>query len=308
MPRPTHFSSQSKPTFQLIQGGFQDFSEDEYTDEKLIRTSATWHVRQFDTVKKALRAVLEARITPTKSVEAACHMNLDMLDEHESPSPSEYLADTRLMLSAGLQKCGEFELPAHIKICDVNLFLATFPHLANVVPIMLAHQGVQPYTNGEPASADPIEIPAYESMSLGRWKRQHWFPTGRHPMVALGHHKSVEEALSTVLKAKLHPTLTVEAASNLPRPSGRRGKYVTPEMQQAQRCMLMAAGLNVETSGKLPPGIVLTNPDAFVRKFPHLEILVGVMVAYGGVQPYTGGQPRRPEPKGVRKQRKAIAA
>jgi hypothetical protein len=306
--RPSHFPPQSKLTFQLIQGSFQDVHYEDDSNETYIRPSATWHVRQFDTVTQALRAVLEARISPTKSVEAACHLNLQMLEEHEYPSPTEFLADTRDMLNAGLQKCGEFELPARIKISDVNLFLATFPHLANAVPVMLAHQGVQPYTRGEPASATPMEVPPYDSISQNRWRPADWSPRGHRPLIPLGRHESVEAALSTVLKAKLHPTLTVEAACNLPRPSGRRGKYVAPEMQRAQRCMLMAAGLNVETSGKLPPGIVLTNPDAFVRKFPNLEILVGVMVAYGGVQPYTGGQPRRPEPKGVRKQRKAMAA
>jgi hypothetical protein len=175
-------------TFQLIQGGFKEVPGEEYSRNTFVRPSATWHVRQFDTVRQALRAVLDARVSPTKSVEAACHLDLEILEEHEFPSPTEFQEDSHDMLQAGLQKCPEFVLPACIKINDVNLFLATFPHLANAVPVMLAHQGVQPYTHGEPASATPIEVPPYDSISKNRWRSAYWTPRGHRPLIPLWHH------------------------------------------------------------------------------------------------------------------------
>lgn len=106
---------------------------------------------------------------------------------------------------------------------------------------------------------------------------------------------TVREIFGRLLKAKLTPTLTVEDASHLDLP------FITDEDKlpsvddifETIR-LLERAGLGVRMwSEEIPEGIVLVDEDLFRAKFPELAAAIPLLKAYEGVQPYSGGVPRR---------------
>lgn len=101
-------------------------------------------------VRRLLRAVLDAKLTPTVTIEEACHLRVYGADE-EIPRMEFQLDDVKALRHAGLGTCIALDnLPAAIVIEDPAVFKARFPQLADAVPVMLAHGGVQPYTDGLP--------------------------------------------------------------------------------------------------------------------------------------------------------------
>lgn len=104
----------------------------------------------YSRVRLMLRSVLDAKLTPTVTVEEACHLRVYGRDE-EIPRMEHFHDDVRAMRRAGLgMRIALEDLPEAIVIDDAALFKATFPHLADVIPVMLVHGGVQPYTDGLP--------------------------------------------------------------------------------------------------------------------------------------------------------------
>jgi len=58
--------------------------------------------------------------------------------------------------------------------------------------------------------------------------------------------------------------------------------------------MLRSAGLDIRVELEdEPEAIVLMEPQWFEAKFPKLVAAIPVMLASGGVQPYTNGLPRK---------------
>lgn len=299
MARPSHFPSQSKPVFQLIQGGLVAESV-----PACISPRPAWYIRRFNTVQDALRAVLKARLTPTKTVEDACHLDFQELEAHELTQGDEAIADFRMLRKVGLQPI--LSEPSRIVLRNADRFAAAFPDLVNAIPVLLAHDGVQPYTEGLPASFTPITVHSVDEKQKLRKLPYDWKPSNFNERQLLGKFTSVEDALSKVLKAKLTHTLTVEKACGLP-PISQRKMTIAPETQQSRLNLIRSVGLKIVKEGKLPPGIMIENPTAFAGNFPELEGVIRVMYAYEGVQPYTNGVPRRMTPKGLqRKKRTAI--
>jgi hypothetical protein len=90
-----------------------------------------------------------AQLTPDLTVEEACH--LQVYADDEVPRMEQYLEDVQALRSAGLDARVQLgDVPEGIVIADPKVFMDRFPELASVVPVMLAHDGVQPYTDGLP--------------------------------------------------------------------------------------------------------------------------------------------------------------
>lgn len=125
----------NKPSLRLILGGVQS-------------TPAT-SPPTYGSVRQLLRRVLMAQLTPDLTVEEACH--LQVYADDEVPRMEQYLEDVQALRSAGLDARVQLgDVPEGIVIADPKVFMDRFPELASVVPVMLAHDGVQPYTDGLP--------------------------------------------------------------------------------------------------------------------------------------------------------------
>lgn len=128
---------QPKHPFRVIQGGAQA-------------------PKAYGSPRELLKRVLKANLTPTLTVEAACHLNGPGY-EHTLPSMDEFLADFNLLRDAGLDVRIQLgDLPEGIVLADPERFTARFPELALAVPVLLAHEGVQPYTEGIPRRLHPM--------------------------------------------------------------------------------------------------------------------------------------------------------
>jgi hypothetical protein len=103
-----------------------------------------------ESVRRQLKAVLDAKLTRSVTVEEACHMDLHM-DTNASVPSTTVRAHERLLRRAGLQKWTSGAHPWAIRLVDPVLFIAKFPMLESAVPVMEAYGGVQPYTDGLPA-------------------------------------------------------------------------------------------------------------------------------------------------------------
>ncbi|BCQ24733.1 hypothetical protein NK8_29090 [Caballeronia sp. NK8] len=110
-------------------------------------------------MRRLLRTVLDAQLTPTLTVEQACHLRIYKEDE-AIPRMGSLLDDVSALRKAGLNAAIALrDLPEAIILEEPALFKAKFPHLADAVPVMLAHGGVQPYTDGLPRhGAKPTDV------------------------------------------------------------------------------------------------------------------------------------------------------
>lgn len=109
-------------------------------------------------VQKLLFDVLKAKLTPTLTVEDACHHDMTYTDD--VPPVEAFLAHFQLLRAAGLDIQGPpYDAPSGIVLYDAYLFKLKFPHLEASIAPMLAHCGVIPYTFGMPRVAVPVEVP-----------------------------------------------------------------------------------------------------------------------------------------------------
>ena len=123
-----------KNPFRLIQGG----------------VAAVPSTPQYGSPRELLRRVLKAKLTPTLTVEEASHLNIPDLEDG-FPSMEQFLADFNMLRSAGLDiRIQLDDLPEGIILTDPERFKARFPELAVAVPVLMAHEVVQPYTDGIP--------------------------------------------------------------------------------------------------------------------------------------------------------------
>lgn len=102
-----------------------------------------------------------------------------------------------------------------------------------------------------------------------------------------------QRILRQVLDAELAPGLSVEEAchANIYNLSGdemSRGINVVNDLS-----LLFSAGLDIDyETDKLPAAIVISSPEKFLAKFPHLAHALPVLIFGQGVQPYTNGKAR----------------
>lgn len=90
-----------------------------------------------------LQEFLDTELEPGLTIEQACFPSVVLFEQREQPRPHE-LANGRILLNgAGLQylEADAFE-PGHVILRDQARFLARFPHLAAVVPLLLQAKGV----------------------------------------------------------------------------------------------------------------------------------------------------------------------
>lgn len=90
-----------------------------------------------------LQGFLDTELEPGLTIEQACYPSMILFELREQPTPHQ-LANGRILLNrAGLQYLEEvaFE-PGHIILRDQAKFLARFPHMAPVVPLLLQVKGV----------------------------------------------------------------------------------------------------------------------------------------------------------------------
>jgi len=103
-----------------------------------------------DPVCLVLNRVLKAKLTSTLTVEDACYLT-PAYPGDSVLRVETLLAQLRMLSNAGLEARLETEdLPEGIVLADPERFTARFPELAHAVPVLLAHDGVQPYTDGLP--------------------------------------------------------------------------------------------------------------------------------------------------------------
>lgn len=103
--------------------------------------------------KAALHAVLHAELAPGLTVEDASHARVRHLPEPERPPESKISADRLLLARAGLDFVRGYGVPDVIALKSARLFRLRFPDLAHAIPVLIASQGVQPYTDGLPRVA-----------------------------------------------------------------------------------------------------------------------------------------------------------
>jgi hypothetical protein len=97
-----------------------------------------------------LKAVLKAELAPGLTVEDACHTEMHYSPEI-APEVEVMMAHRRLLRHAGLNfAMGDETLPDAIVLEKPKLFKQKFPQLEAAIPLLLAGEGVQPYTNGMP--------------------------------------------------------------------------------------------------------------------------------------------------------------
>jgi hypothetical protein len=116
-------------------------------------------------VRRLLRAVLDAQLTPTLTVEQACHLDVDYMEDDELPALETIFADVGALHNAGLatsRNCVDRytnqPVPDAIMLVSPKRFKKKFPELASAIPVMLAHEGVQPYTDGIPRLPRMLDV------------------------------------------------------------------------------------------------------------------------------------------------------
>lgn len=113
---------------------------------------------RYGSPRELLKLVLKAQLTPTLTVEEASHLNAPYLED-SIPTMDKFLDDFNMLRGAGLDVRIQLgDLPEGIVISDPERFKQRFPELALAVPVMLAHDGVQPYTEGIPRRLHPKAI------------------------------------------------------------------------------------------------------------------------------------------------------
>jgi hypothetical protein len=107
-------------------------------------------VSGYSKVKQVLRRVLNAKLAPDLTVEEACHLRVDF-DAEAVPRLEQFLDDVAALREAGLDTRFQLDdIPEGIVLRDTAVFVARFPELTGAVSVMLAYDGVQPYTDGLP--------------------------------------------------------------------------------------------------------------------------------------------------------------
>lgn len=110
-----------------------------------------------------LLKVLRAKLTPSLTVEQACHLDVPDLPDELVPRAETILADRKLLRAAGLDlKAANGAMPAAVVLADPSRFTARFPELSAAVPVLLACEGVAPYTQGRPRKPPKVGL-AYSS-------------------------------------------------------------------------------------------------------------------------------------------------
>ncbi len=100
--------------------------------------------------KELLHAVLHAELAPGLTVEDACHARVRHVPEPDRPPESKISADRLLLARAGLDFVRGYGVPDAIALKSARLFRLAFPDLAHAIPVLIASQGIQPYTDGLP--------------------------------------------------------------------------------------------------------------------------------------------------------------
>lgn len=102
-----------------------------------------------NSTNRLLRAVLDARLSPDVTVEQFYGGELPGADP--TAIGETFVRAFSQLRAAGLDlKPDSDDLPGGIVLTDPEAFKARFPELAAAVPVMLAHEGVQPLTAGLP--------------------------------------------------------------------------------------------------------------------------------------------------------------
>jgi len=136
--------TERKFTLQLIQGGA--------APSPAVGVNSSTNTG-YAAVRNLLRRVLKAKLTPQLTVEDACHLR-PYYEDDEMPRMEQLLSDIQELRNAGLDTRRYLnDLPDCIVMADPKVFVSRFPELAAAVPVMLAHDGVQPYTDGLPCRA-----------------------------------------------------------------------------------------------------------------------------------------------------------
>lgn len=126
----------SKHRFRVIQGGAST-------------------APRYGSPRELLKQVLKAQLTPTLTVEEASHLNSPYLAD-SLPTMEKFLDDFNMLRGAGLDiRIQLGDLPEGVVLADPVRFKERFPELAPAVPVMLAYDGVQPYTDGIPRRLHP---------------------------------------------------------------------------------------------------------------------------------------------------------
>lgn len=111
-------------------------------------------------VMKQLKRVLDAELEPGLTVEEACHIEVRYYETESDLRglTAEVVSKHLLMLHyAGLACSTNWDdWPDAIVLEDAKNFKKKFPELAHVIPLLQAHCGVLPYTNGRPRSLRPL--------------------------------------------------------------------------------------------------------------------------------------------------------
>lgn len=109
------------------------------------------------TSKNLFIAFLSAELEPGVSVEHACHANLCMLDDADVPPTAELFKHRRLLRACGICYVEpDLTSPGYAFIEDVSAFTRKFPHLAHVVPFVVAGDGVWLASGGTPVRKPKI--------------------------------------------------------------------------------------------------------------------------------------------------------
>ena len=138
----------SKHRFRVIQGG-------------------AGSAPRYGSPRELLKQVLKAQLTPTLTVEEASHLNSPYLADSLA-TMEKFLEDFNLLRDAGLDVRIQLgDLPEGVVLADPERFKERFPELAPAVAVMLAHDGVQPYTEGIPRRLHPkVVVPRAPALSL----------------------------------------------------------------------------------------------------------------------------------------------
>jgi hypothetical protein len=135
---------EQKTVLRLIKGG--------------ASTAPVTSMNGYDTVRLILRRVLKARLKPGLTVEEACHLRVYSREEPIARM-EHLLEDVQELRRAGLEARMQLDdIPEGIVLTDPKAFIARFPDLAATVPVMLAHDGVQPYTDGLPRRSTRLSV------------------------------------------------------------------------------------------------------------------------------------------------------
>jgi len=274
--------------FRLIKGGLD-------ANSPPLDAGKKWHIQPINSVNQALLAVLRAQLTSTATVERATSFHLKNSMMEEQHILEDMFRDAGALFDAGLQRAYS---PDGIILRNPDAFAAKFPELINTIPFMLAHDGVQVGTLGQPRYSEPFDL--NQKGQVARTKRNRELLASRkgNPESMQRKFSSTKQALYAVLKAKLKPARSVEEAYDFIFSDAQIGIVEWREAVDELR----NAGLEIVLD-ETKAHIALTNPENFVRRFPELEAAVPVMLAHQGVKVHTYGEPYRSTPIEYEKKR-----